>query len=126
VVLNEVEGATGSTRPRKVVLVVDDEALVRMLAVDLFEELGCEVIEAGGGAEALARLEERPDVSLMFTDCRMPGMSGPELAEEAAKRRPHLRIVLVTGYHNMQVPGFPMVWKPFDQRTIERVVDDQV
>lgn len=111
---------------RKVVLVVDDEPMVRMLAVDLFEELGCEVVEASSGLEALARLDERPDVSLMFTDCRMPGMSGPELAESAAQRRPDLKIVLVTGYHNMQVPGWPMVWKPFDQRTIERVVDDQI
>ena len=108
---------------RKVVLVVDDEELVRMMAVDLFEELGCEVIEAANGVDALAQLEERPDVSLMFTDCRMPGMSGPELAAAAALRRPDLRIVLVTGYHNMQVAGFPMVWKPFDQRTIERVIE---
>jgi CheY-like chemotaxis protein len=106
----------------KVVLVVDDEPMVRMLAVDLFEEMGCEVVEAASGAEALARLEERPDVFLMFTDCRMPGMTGPELAEVAAQRWPHLRIVLVTGYHNMQVPGWPMIWKPFDARTIERVV----
>ena len=110
-------------RPRKVVLVVDDEATIRMLAIDLFEELGCEVVEAASGAEALARLDERADVSLMFTDCRMPGMSGPELAEIAAKRRPDLRIVLVTGYHNMQAPGFQMVWKPYDQRVIERVVE---
>ena len=110
----------------KLVLVVDDEPMVRMLAVDLFEELGCEVIEASDGDEALRRLEERPGVSLMFTDCRMPGMSGPELAEVAAERWPHLRIVLVTGYHNMQVPGFPIVWKPFDQRTIERVMNGAV
>lgn len=108
----------------KVVLVVDDEAMVRMLAVDLFEEMGCEVLEAGSAYEALARLEQRPDVSLMFTDCRMPGMSGPELADVAAKRWPNLRIVLVTGYHNMQAPGWPVVWKPYDARTIERVVND--
>jgi len=88
---------------QKVVLVVDDKDVVRMLAVDLFEELGCEVLEARGGTEALAKLEARPDVSLMFTDCRMPGMSGPELAEAAAERWPSLRIVLVTGYDNMQV-----------------------
>lgn len=113
---------SGRNRKPKVVLVVDDEALVRMLAVDLFEEMGCEVVEAGSGAEALEKLEQRPDVSLMFTDCRMPGMSGPELAEVAAERWPHLRIVLVTGYHNMQVPGWPMVWKPYDARTIERVI----
>ena len=109
---------------RKVVLVVDDEALVRMLAVDLFEEMGCEVIEASDGHEALDRLEQRPDISLMFSDCRMPGMNGPELAEAAAKRWPYLRIVLVTGYHNMQQVEWPMVWKPFDQRTIVRVVDE--
>ena len=120
-------GQNQSKRDRqpKVVLVVDDEPMVRMLAVDLFEEMGCDVVEAGSGTEALARLEERPDVSLMFTDCRMPGMSGPELAETAAERWPHLRIVLVTGYHNMQVPGWPMVWKPYDARTIERVIGDE-
>ncbi len=108
---------------RQVVLVVDDEAIVRMLAVDLFEEVGCEVIEAGSGAEALTRLEQHPDISLMFTDCRMPGMSGPELAEKAAERWPGLRIVLATGYYSMQTPGWPIVWKPYDARTIERVVD---
>jgi len=109
---------------RKVVLVVDDDTMVRMLAVDLFEELGCEVVAASSGPEALARLEERPDVSLMFTDCRMPGMSGPELAGLAAERRPDLRIVLVTGYNNVQVPNWPLVWKPYDQRVIERVVSE--
>jgi CheY-like chemotaxis protein len=91
---------------RKVVLVVDDDDSVRTLAVDLFEELGCEVLEASGGAAALVQLEARPEISLMFTDRRMPGMSGPELAAVAAQRWPALRIVLVTGYHNMQVPGF--------------------
>jgi CheY-like chemotaxis protein len=110
---------------RKVVLVVDDDPGVRALAVDLFEEIGCEVLEAPGGPEALAQLEERDDISLMFTDCRMPGMDGPTLAELATARWPALRIVLVTGYHNMQAPGWPVVWKPFDQRTLERVVDDQ-
>ena len=120
------ENALKNESGRKVVLVVDDEPMVRMLAVDLFEEMGCEVIEAGSGAEALSTLEERPDVSLMFTDCRMPSMSGPELAEVAARRWPHLRIVLVTGYHNMQAPGWPMVWKPFDARTIERVVGEEL
>ena len=120
----EEQSAAADRRCRSVVLVVDDDALVRMLAVDLFEEMGCEVIEADGGADALAKLEARPDISLMFTDCRMPGMSGPELAEAAAQRWPRLRIVLVTGYHNMQVPGWPIVWKPYDARTIERVVKE--
>ena len=71
---------------RKVVLVVDDEPAARMGAVELFEELGCEVIEAGSGTEALDRLEERPDLTLMSTDRRMPGMNGPELADEVTRR----------------------------------------
>ena len=122
--MNEDQKASTERRGRTVVLVVDDDALVRMLAVDLFEEMGCEVVEAGSGAEALAKLGERGDISLMFTDCRMPGMSGPELADVATQRWPRLRIVLVTGYHNMQAPGWPIVWKPFDARTIERVVKE--
>lgn len=111
---------------RKVVLVVDDELLVRSLAVDLFEELGCEVLEADGGAAALKVLESNPEITLMFTDCRMPGMSGPELAERATARWPRLRVVLVTGYANLEAPGWPVVWKPFDQRTLERVVEEQI
>lgn len=116
----------GKSAGSGVVLVVDDEPAVRMLAVDLFEELGCNVIEADSGAQAFTRLEERPDISLLFTDCRMPGMSGPQLAQIAAERWPHLRIVLATGYHNVRDPGFPIVWKPYDQRTIERVVGGAV
>ena len=114
------------TASMKVVLVVDDEPAVRALAVDLFEELGCEVVEASGAEAALALLDQRSDISLMFTDCRMPGMSGPELAEIASQRRPELRIVLVTGYHNMEAPGFPMVWKPYDQRVLEKVVGGEM
>ena len=107
----QTAGQTG----RKVVLVVDDEAMVRMLAVELFEEIGCDVLEASGGAEALAVLEQRPDVSLMFTDCRMPGMSGPELARELRSRRPELPVLIVSGYAEAEGIGssMPRLTKPF-------------
>lgn len=123
VLVERADTSKASNAGAKVVLVVDDEPMVRMLAVDLFEELGCRVVEAAGGNEALRVLEAHPEIGLMFTDCRMPGMSGPELAQIASERWPELRIVLVTGYHNVHVPGFPMVWKPYDQRTLERVVE---
>lgn len=115
--------STARDPSRKVVLVVDDEALVRMLAVDLFEEAGCEVIEAADGVEALERLQERPDISLLFTDCRMPRLSGPDLATAAASRRPDLQIVLVTGYHGLASCDWPVVWKPYDSREIGRILD---
>ncbi len=110
----------------KVVLVVDDEPLVRMNAVDLFQEMGFEALEASNGNEALAVLESRPDVSLLFSDCRMPGMTGPELAEVAATRWPQLRIVLVTGYVNIEPARWPLLWKPYDEREIERIVREQL
>lgn len=122
----QLESEPRSRDERKVVLVVDDEPLVRMNAVDLFEEIGFEVLEAGNGTEALAKLETRPDVSLLFTDCRMPGMTGPELAEVAATRWPHLRIVLVTGYVNIEPPRWPLLWKPYDEREVERIVREHL
>lgn len=106
---------------RKVVLVVDDEPLVRMNAVDMFEDMGLEVLEAAGGAAALSILEARPDVSLLFTDCRMPGMTGPELAATASQRWPDLRIVLVSGYVNVKPTEWPLIPKPYDAKTLERI-----
>ena len=107
---------------QKVVLVVDDESLVRMIAAEMFSDLGCEVLEAESGAEALAILEQRPDVSLLFTDCRMPGMTGPELAETAADRWPDLRIVLVSGYVASKPSRWPLVGKPFDSRAVSQLM----
>lgn len=111
----------GNGGMRKVVLVVDDEALVRMNAVDMFEDMGFEVLEADRAESALAILEARPDVSLLFSDCRMPGMSGPELARVVSQRWPGVRIVLVSGYVNVPSLDWPLVPKPYDARALERV-----
>ena len=117
---------SGASTPsdRKVVLVVDDEPLVRMNAVDMFEDMGFEVLEAPDGLKALHVLEQRPDVSLLFSDCRMPGMTGPELAEVAAERWPQLRIVLVSGYINIKPTAWPLLPKPYDARALQKVVTE--
>lgn len=115
--------ATAVASARKVVLVVDDEPLVRMTALDMFEDLGFETLEADSGEEALAVLEARPDVGLLFSDCRMPGMSGPELAEHASARWPSLRVVLVSGYVNTRPARFTFLDKPYDVRAVERAIE---
>jgi CheY-like chemotaxis protein len=107
---------------RKIVLVVEDEALVRMNARDMFEDMGFEVLDAADGREALDVLETRSDIALVFSDCRMPRMTGPELARTASRRWPTLRIVLVSAYHDMPKPEWPLISKPYDARTLERVV----
>ncbi len=82
----------------KSVLVVEDEAFVRMVAVDAISDIGLKCYEAGDAAEALEVLDGHPEVSLIFTDVNMPGeMDGIDLAKEANKLRPDLAILVTSG-----------------------------
>ena len=80
------------------ILVVEDNPLSRATAVSMFEALGFVVADAYNGQHALALLDARPEISLLFVDVRMPGMSGPELADVVRQRRPDVKIVLTSGY----------------------------
>lgn len=109
---------------KRVVLVVDDEPLVRMYAAELFEDLGYEVLEAEDGLDAVAQLETHDDVRLLFSDCRMPRMSGPDLAAVVAHRWPEIRIVLVSGYAHPNPTRWPLLDKPFTARDLRGIIDD--
>ncbi len=81
-----------------VVLVVEDEMLLRMRAVDMVEDAGFTPVEAVDADEAVAILESRSDVALLLTDIQMPGsMDGLGLARSVHKRWPPIRIILVSG-----------------------------
>ncbi|ACA20679.1 response regulator receiver protein [Methylobacterium sp. 4-46] len=80
------------------VLVVEDEALVRMMAVDMLEDAGFLVLEAASADEAWALLENRNDIDVLFTDIEMPGsMNGFGLASRVAERWPRIRLVITSG-----------------------------
>jgi CheY-like chemotaxis protein len=80
------------------VLVVEDEDLVRMMAVDMLEDAGLTVVEAASADEAWAVLESRGDIDVLFTDIEMPGsMNGFALASGVAERWPHIRLALTSG-----------------------------
>jgi CheY-like chemotaxis protein len=81
------------------VLVVEDEGLVRLMAVDMLEDAGFAVIEATSADEAWTLLEDRSgDVGVLFTDIEMPGsMNGFALASRVAERWPHIRLVMTSG-----------------------------
>lgn len=84
---------------RNTVLIVEDDDDVRQYSVSLFRELGYGVLEAADGTAALRILESRPEVRFMFTDVGLPGdYNGKELADEARRRRPYLRVLYTTGY----------------------------
>ena len=97
------------------VLVVEDNPMSRATAVDMLIDLGFTVFDAYNGYHALALLEGHPEISLLFVDVRMPGMSGPELAELVRPRRPDIKVVLTSGYVGEEaVPsGVPFVPKPW-------------
>jgi CheY-like chemotaxis protein len=80
------------------ILVVEDEALIRIWAAELLEENGFSVLEAKDADAALKVLESRPDVKLLFTDVQMPGsLNGMQLAREVHARWPHILLVITSG-----------------------------
>ena len=98
------------------ILVVEDDAIVRMLIVDVLEELEYAVLEAEDGDKALEILAS-PDqpIDLMMTDHGLPGMDGRELAKRARELRPSLPILFASGYaENIDVPAdMNVIGKPF-------------
>jgi CheY-like chemotaxis protein len=98
--------------PQAVVLVVEDEMMLRMRAVDMVEDAGYAPIEAVDAGEAVAILESRSDIALMFTDIQMPGsMDGLGLAHTVHKRWPPIKIIVVSGQLNL-----PDIDLPADSR----------
>ena len=87
---------TGSRN--EIILVVEDDPLMRRLATEALHELGYTVFDCDGAANALATLDRVTDVKLLFTDVVMPDINGKKLADEAVRRRPGLKVLFTTGY----------------------------
>ena len=104
-----------------VVLVVEDDPVVREFAISACREIGCTVYHAGDGAQALAVLAAHVDIGLLFTDVGLPGnMNGRQLAAVATERWPRLKVLFTTGYtanaivhHGVLDPGVNFIGKPF-------------
>jgi two-component system, response regulator PdtaR len=97
-----------SRHPPPVVLVVEDEPLLRMLAVEVVEEAGFIAIEARDADEAVILLESRSDITLLFTDINMPGsMDGLKLAHAVRDRWPPMKILVVSGQQRLQSSDLP-------------------
>jgi DNA-binding NtrC family response regulator len=80
------------------VLVVEDEAMIRIEAADALADYGIMAWEAGDAEEALEALEQHPRIGLIFTDVNMPGeMNGLDLAHEVSKVRPDVRLIVTSG-----------------------------
>lgn len=92
----------------RVVLVVEDEPMLRIAAVTMLEDAGFETVEAANSAEAIRILESRLDIRLVFTDIDMPnGLDGLELATLIRDRWPPIDIVLTSGHVAPDVATLP-------------------
>jgi signal transduction histidine kinase/CheY-like chemotaxis protein len=107
------------------ILFVEDDGLVRDVAVPALRDSGFRVLVATDAQEALALLDQHDDIDLLFSDIVMPGrVSGIDLAEMARERFPDLRIVLATGYTDRRItaPGVRMLAKPYKLEEILAVM----
>jgi signal transduction histidine kinase/CheY-like chemotaxis protein len=106
---------------RRTVLVVDDEPTIRMLVIEILEELGHTALEAGDGAAALRVLGTGVSIDLLITDVGLPGqMNGRQVADAALALIPDLKVLFITGYAENAVigngqlaPNMAVVTKPF-------------
>ena len=109
------------SRPKKRLLLVEDEVLVREVLADELRDQGFDVTEAATGDEALRLLEERADFDIVCTDVRMPGRTdGIDLAMRALGRKPSLPVLVISGYAselgrrlNALTPPSAFLAKPF-------------
>jgi two-component system, response regulator PdtaR len=113
------------------ILVVEDEALIRLWAADLLEENGFSVLEAKDAEAALKVSQSRPDVKLLFTDVQMPGsLNGIELAREVHARWPHVLLVITSGRERPMRAEIPddgrFVAKPYSAEELLGHVNDML
>ena len=109
----------------EVVVVVEDEPVVRNLIVEVVTELGYRALEAHDGISGLSFLSSTDRVDLLITDIGLPGMNGRQLADAARASRPGLKVLFITGYaENATVadgflePGMALLTKPFSMESL--------
>ena len=120
------------TNTLKTILVVEDNAAVREVAIAMLEDIGYNVWEAEDGPSALSVLADKgAEVDLLFTDIVMPGMTGPALAKEAVARFPSLKVLYTSGYAEAAIlregeigTGQSLVSKPIQYGDLELKVRD--
>ncbi len=124
--------AAAADRKRKI-LVVEDQAAVRAVACSFLEDFGYELVEAGDGFQALAKLQEDPGIDLMFSDIVMPGgMNGFDLAQAAIGIRPSLKVVHTSGYPKGAIahqdePRFKqgfVIMKPYRRDELQKIISE--
>jgi PAS domain S-box-containing protein len=112
------------------ILIVEDDALVRTYVMAQVKSLGYRTLSATNAAEALTLIDSDAPIDLLFTDIVMPGgMNGRQLADEACKRRPRLKVLFTSGYtenaivhHGRLDPGVLLLAKPYRKQQLAQMI----
>ena len=118
-----------TTEEARVVLVVEDEVLVRMLACEFLNDGGFHSLEAVSAQEALTLIDARPDIAVMFTDVDMPGeINGAGLAHLISMRKPALKIIVTSGAKMLAATDLPtsarFLQKPYSPSDLLKAIDE--
>lgn len=117
------------TPKRRIVLVVEDEFIIREYAAEVLAEAGFEVLRASDAPEALEILEETPGIAAVFTDVSMPGSpDGLGLAREIGRRWPHIAVVVTSGHIRPardEVPG-RFIGKPYQPEMVVNAIAEGI
>lgn len=106
----------------RTVLVVDDDPLVLDVTAEMLQDLGCNVVTAASGAEALAKLADHRHIAILITDVNMPEMNGHELVDRAKRARQDIKIILLSGMES-DAHSYPLIRKPFRQSDLVRTME---
>lgn len=118
-----------TTEEARVILVVEDEVLVRMLACEFLNDGGFHSLEAVSAQEALALIDARPDIALMFTDVDMPGeINGSGLAHLVSMRKPAMKIIVTSGANMLAASDLPngarFLQKPYSPSDLLEIIEE--
>ena len=115
------------------ILVVDDEEMIRDILVEEFNSIAELVLEAGNGKEAIAILEQHPELDAVFSDISMPEMDGLELLEWVSSNRPHIGMVILSAYGDkkntakaLKLGALDFLDKPFQITKLVPVAEEAI
>jgi CheY-like chemotaxis protein len=131
---DQVEATPGTAPPlphgSETIMVVEDDALVRNFVIAQLQSLGYRTVGAANGTAAIRLVDNGEPFDLLFTDVIMPGgMSGRQLADEVAKRRPGIKVLYTSGYTDNAIvhqgrldPGVLLLTKPYRKSQLANMV----
>ncbi len=120
----------GESIMAKKILVIDDDQSILSIFEYILQEAGYQTETASDGYEALEKVKQHADIDLVFTDVKMPGLSGIDTFKEIQKIRPRMLVVMMTGYsvdellkEAFELGAYGVIYKPFDMEEVLSIIE---